>query len=108
MPASQQQATGQAKYWNNPDGWEQTIAFLKSRGLRVICIDRNRTETRGLVSNTMPAGAEDQTGDRPLVERARWLRHASVFVGPLVGLVLAGLGGRHAGRTDFGLYPSNQ
>jgi autotransporter strand-loop-strand O-heptosyltransferase len=80
------QATGQAKYWNNPDGWEQTIAFLKSRGLRVICIDRNRTETRGLVSNTMPAGAEDQTGDRPLVERARWLRHASVFVGLSSGL----------------------
>jgi autotransporter strand-loop-strand O-heptosyltransferase len=80
------QATGQAKYWNNPEGWDQTIAFLKSLGLRVICIDRARTETRGFISNTMPAGAEDETGDRPLVERARWLRHAAVFVGLSSGL----------------------
>ncbi|GAB0117384.1 autotransporter strand-loop-strand O-heptosyltransferase [Acidisoma sp. 7E03] len=80
------QATGQAKYWNSPDGWDQTIAYLKSRGLRVICIDRSRVETRGFIRNAMPFGAEDQTGDRPLVERARWLRHASVFVGLSSGL----------------------
>ena len=31
-------------------------------------------------------GAEDETGDRPLAERARWLRHAAVFVGLSSGL----------------------
>jgi autotransporter strand-loop-strand O-heptosyltransferase len=80
------QATGQAKYWNNPDGWGHTIAFLKSIGLRVICIDKKRVETRGYINNTMPFGAEDETGDRPLVERARWLRHAEAFVGLSSGL----------------------
>ncbi|MCB8874463.1 autotransporter strand-loop-strand O-heptosyltransferase [Acidisoma silvae] len=80
------QATGQAKYWNNPNGWSETIAYLKSIGLRVICIDRNRTELRGYNQTSMPPDAEDQTGDRPLVERARWLRHASVFIGLSSGL----------------------
>ena len=34
----------------------------------------------------MPYGAEDQTGDRPLTERARWLKHAEFFVGLSSGL----------------------
>ena len=80
------QATGQAKYWNNPNGWSETITYLKSIGLRVICIDRNRTESRGYSQTSMPPDAEDQTGDRPLVERARWLRHASAFIGLSSGL----------------------
>ena len=80
------QATGQAKYWNNPDGWDQTVAFLKGLGLRVICIDQKPVTSVGNIRNTMPRGAEDETGDRPLVERARWLRHATLFVGLSSGL----------------------
>jgi autotransporter strand-loop-strand O-heptosyltransferase len=34
----------------------------------------------------MPPGAEDQTGDQPLLERARWLKHAEFFVGLSSGL----------------------
>jgi len=34
----------------------------------------------------MPPGAEDQTGDRPLLERARWLKHAAFFIGLSSGL----------------------
>jgi autotransporter strand-loop-strand O-heptosyltransferase len=34
----------------------------------------------------IPHGAEDETGDRPLAERVRWLRHASLFVGLASGL----------------------
>jgi autotransporter strand-loop-strand O-heptosyltransferase len=80
------QATGQAKYWNNPDGWDQTVAFLKELGLRVICIDQKPVVATGYIRNTMPRAAEDQTGDRPLTERARWLRHATLFVGLSSGL----------------------
>jgi autotransporter strand-loop-strand O-heptosyltransferase len=80
------QATGQAKYWNNPDGWDQTIAFLKGLGLRVICIDQKPVVSMGYIRNAMPRGAEDETGDRPLTERARWLRHATVFIGLSSGL----------------------
>jgi autotransporter strand-loop-strand O-heptosyltransferase len=38
------------------------------------------------VWNHIPHGAEDQTGDRPLSERARWIKHAEFFVGLSSGL----------------------
>jgi autotransporter strand-loop-strand O-heptosyltransferase len=80
------QSSTQAKYWNNPHGWRAVVAFLKSRGFRVICIDQKAAHGTGLVWNHIPNGAEDETGDRPLAERARWLRHASAFVGLSSGL----------------------
>jgi autotransporter strand-loop-strand O-heptosyltransferase len=73
-------ATGAAKHWNNPTGWQEVVAFLKGAGYRVIVIDREPP-------NPLYAhGAEDQTGDRPLLERARWLRHAEFFVSLSSGL----------------------
>jgi autotransporter strand-loop-strand O-heptosyltransferase len=36
--------------------------------------------------NYIPHGAEDETGDRPLTERVRWLKHAAFFVGLSSGL----------------------
>jgi autotransporter strand-loop-strand O-heptosyltransferase len=80
------QASTQCKQWNNPHGWRETIAFLKNRGFRVICIDQKAVNGQGFVWNHIPHGAEDETGDRPLTERARWLRHASAFVGLSSGL----------------------
>jgi autotransporter strand-loop-strand O-heptosyltransferase len=80
------QSTTQAKYWNNPTGWHEVIAFLKQAGYRVICIDQRPVHGGGLVWNHIPHGAEDETGDRPLVERARWLRHAAAFIGLSSGL----------------------
>ena len=80
------QSTLQSKYWNNPTGWAEIVAFLKEAGYRVICIDLKRTNGQGLVWNHMPAGAEDHTGNRPLIERARWLKHAEFFVGLSSGL----------------------
>ncbi len=62
------------------------IAFLKSAGYRVICIDKTSFAGTGMVWNHIPHGAEDETGDRPLAERARWLRHASAFIGLSSGL----------------------
>lgn len=80
------QSTTQAKYWNNPSGWHEIVRFLKDAGYRVICIDQKPVHGTGLVWNHIPNGAEDQTGDRPLTERARWLRHADFFVGLSSGL----------------------
>lgn len=80
------QASTQCKYWNNPSGWREVVAFLKEHGYRVICIDQKPVHGHGLVWNHLPFGAEDQTGDRPLTERARWLRHADFFVGLSSGL----------------------
>ena len=80
------QSTTQSKYWNNPTGWHDVIAFLREAGYRVICIDQKRVHGTGIVWNHLPHGAEDETGDRPLVERARWLKHAEFFVGLSSGL----------------------
>ncbi len=80
------QSSTQSKNWTNPYGWREVIAFLKASGYRVICIDKNPVHGTGLVWNHIPHGAEDQTGDRPLAERVRWLRHAKAFVGLSSGL----------------------
>jgi autotransporter strand-loop-strand O-heptosyltransferase len=80
------QASTAAKTWTNPTGWHEVIRFLKSHGYRVICIDQKSVHGQGLLWTHLPHGAEDQTGDRPLVERARWLRHADFFIGLSSGL----------------------
>ncbi len=80
------QSSSGCKYWNNPHGWREVVAFLKARGYRVVCIDQKPVHGHGLMWTHIPHGAEDQTGDRPLAERARWLRHASLFVGLSSGL----------------------
>jgi len=80
------QSTAQCKYWNNPVGWRELIAQLKQQGYRVICIDQKALHGHGLVWNHLPHGAEDQTGDQPLQQRARWLKHADFFVGLSSGL----------------------
>jgi autotransporter strand-loop-strand O-heptosyltransferase len=51
-----------------------------------VCIDKQPVHGQGIVWNHIPHGAEDQTGDQPLAERARWLKHADFFVGLSSGL----------------------
>ncbi|MDE8342962.1 MAG: autotransporter strand-loop-strand O-heptosyltransferase [Acidocella sp.] len=80
------QSSSQAKCWNNPYGWAELVRFLKSEGYRVVCIDQKPVHGAGIVWNHIPYGAEDQTGDRPLLERVHWLRHAAFFVGLSSGL----------------------
>ena len=79
------QATSGAKYWNNPNGWREVVAFLKARGYRVICIDQKAVHGHGIMWTHIPHGVADETG-QPLVEAARWLTHASLFVGLSSGL----------------------
>ena len=80
------QSTTQSKCWNNPMGWHEIARFLKDAGYRVICIDQKPVHGTGLVWNHIPHGVEDETGDHPLQERARWLRHADFFIGLSSGL----------------------
>jgi autotransporter strand-loop-strand O-heptosyltransferase len=80
------QSSSGAKYWNNPHGWRDVIRFLKSMGYRVVCIDKTAVHGADLVWHHIPHGAEDETGDRPLLERARWLKHADLFIGLSSGL----------------------
>jgi autotransporter strand-loop-strand O-heptosyltransferase len=80
------QSSSQSKYWNNPNGWFETVKFLKSKGYRVLCIDREHVHGHGLSWNHIPYGAEDFTGNLPLQERASLLAHADFFVGLSSGL----------------------
>ncbi|WP_316207241.1 autotransporter strand-loop-strand O-heptosyltransferase [Bradyrhizobium sp. SZCCHNR3118] len=80
------QATTQCKYWNNPHGWPEIVDYIKALGYRVVCIDQKPRHGRGMVWTEIPEGAADETGDRPLQERARWLKHAAAFVGLSSGL----------------------
>lgn len=80
------QSTTQAKYWNNPTGWYEIVRFLREARYHVVCIDQKPVHGGGLVWNHIPNGAEDKTGDRPLLERARWLKHAEFFIGLSSGL----------------------
>ena len=52
------------------------MAYLKEQGLRVVCIDQKPVYDGGLPRRHIPPGAEDETGDRPLAERARLLKYA--------------------------------
>ncbi len=80
------QSSTQAKYWNNPVGWLQTVKFLKDHGYRVLCIDKSPVNGQGINWNQIPNGAEDFTGDIPLQERVNLLAHADFFIGLSSGL----------------------
>ena len=85
-PASPCRAARGCKYWNNPAWPGSGSRFPQGAGYRVVRIDQKPVHGAGLVWMHVPHGAEDQTGDRPLAERARWLKHADLFVGLSSGL----------------------
>ncbi len=80
------QASIVGKGWLYPAGWEAVTEHIKSLGYRVLCIDRDKKLQGAGFTLEMPEGAEDFTGDRPLLERADMLYHAEFFVGLSSGL----------------------
>jgi autotransporter strand-loop-strand O-heptosyltransferase len=80
------QSTGQCKYWNNPTGWQELIPMLREAGYEVVCIDQKRVHGMNTTWNHIPYGVRDETGDRELLERIRWLRHCEFFIGLSSGL----------------------
>ena len=80
------QASSQAKYWNNGRGWINVVKYLKERGYRVLCIDREDVYGMNSRFNLIPYGAEDFTGQKPLQERIDLLYHADFFIGMSSGL----------------------
>jgi autotransporter strand-loop-strand O-heptosyltransferase len=103
------QATSQCKYWNNPFGWREIIAFLKAAGYRVVCIDQKPVNGVGIVWNHVPAGAEDLTGQLSLEDCVNWIRHAEFFVGLSSGLSwLAWAAGAHIVMISGFTLPSTE
>ena len=80
------QASSTGKGWLYPGGWDEVTEYIKSLGYRVLCIDRDKKMQETGFTLEIPVGAEDYTGDRPLLERADMLHHAEFFVGLCSGL----------------------
>jgi autotransporter strand-loop-strand O-heptosyltransferase len=101
------QSTTQSKYWNNPVGWLEIVAFLKQSGYRVICIDQQTTHGQGLIWNHIPNGAEDETGERSLQERAL-AKTRRFFHRSLQWTFMAQLGSRHSCCDDLGIHSPDE
>lgn len=80
------QAAITRKSWLYPGGWDIVVDYLKNLGYRVFCIDMHSEQTQDGITIRKPEGAEDFTGNHPLVERANMLYHAEFFVGLGSGL----------------------
>lgn len=88
------QASTLSKGWHYPGGWDIVVGYLKELGYRVFCIDRYPYQRELDYETCMPAGAEDATGDRSILERADMLAYADFFIGLSSGLAwLARLAG---------------
>lgn len=75
-------ATAQAKYWNNPRGWQEVTSWARARGYRAMLASR---EAAGHMGNAHPEGV-DRLPDYELATTATWLAHAAAFVGVGSGL----------------------
>jgi len=79
-------STCQAKFWNNPDGWNQIVDYVKSLGYEVISIDKNNNIGYGEHINHIPFNSIDETGDKPLSDRINDLYFCEFFIGLGSGL----------------------
>lgn len=74
--------TCQAKYWNNPEGWQKITDYLKSIGYRVMIVSK---EEDGYMGNYHPQGAEKlKSGAIDYVIET--LQKAKLFIGIGSGL----------------------
>ena len=75
------QSTTQAKYWNNPTGWDVLVKYLKDNGYTVACIDKHNSFGIKGNFNTIPSGVLDWTDDVSLRTRAAQIKNADIFIG---------------------------
>jgi autotransporter strand-loop-strand O-heptosyltransferase len=80
------QSTAQCKYWNNDQGWINTVEYLNNLGYKVYCIDKNYSFGAIEKMNLIPHNAIDKTGDASLHERIKQICSADFFIGLGSGL----------------------
>ena len=79
------QSTAQAKYWNNPEGWDKVVDFLNKKGYNVVCIDKHQSFGQGAYFNTAPKNAIGKH-ERTLDQTIATLNGAEFFIGLGSGL----------------------
>lgn len=75
-------STSQCKYWNNPDGWQHVVNFLKSKGYEVRLLSR---EEDGYMGNKNPKGVIQQRPSH-LKKIAEIIQESELFIGISSGL----------------------
>lgn len=76
-------STAQAKYWNNPNGWQEVVDYLNDIGYKVVHISKESGEYMG---NHPPKGIIDKTGDFSIEDRIIDLKYADMYIGTGSGL----------------------
>ena len=75
-------STAQCKYWNNPNGWQEVVDYLKSKDYEVILLSR---EEDGYMGNTNPKGVINHPVG-PLDGLINTLQESELFIGISSGL----------------------
>jgi autotransporter strand-loop-strand O-heptosyltransferase len=75
-------STAQAKYWNNPTGWQDVVNWLKSEGYTVKLLSK---ENDGYMGNSNPKGVE-QLPPSSIESVIKELRKSELFIGLGSGL----------------------
>lgn len=75
-------STAQAKYWNNPTGWQEVVDYIKSNGYDVYVLSK---EEDGYMDNRYPKGII-HIQNKTLDEIAEYLIGSEGFVGVSSGL----------------------
>lgn len=76
-------STAQAKYWNNPTGWQDVTDWLISKGYKVVMLS---LEEDGYMGNYYPSGITKVEGERTLTNAINYLQHSEMFIGIGSGL----------------------
>ena len=74
-------STAQAKYWNNPTGWQEVVDWLKNRGYTVKLLSQ---EHDGYMGNKNPTGIQYSSGSLESVMEE--LSKSRMFIGISSGL----------------------
>jgi autotransporter strand-loop-strand O-heptosyltransferase len=72
------ESTAQAKYWNNPTGWQETIDYLNNIGLEPVLIQ--------LGENNSFKNIRNLSGKKTIHDTISYLNHCEFFIGLGSGL----------------------
>lgn len=75
-------STAQAKYWNNPTGWQEVVDYLKNEGYEVVLLSK---EPDGYMGNINPKGVI-KLNNKTLDEIMNYIYHSEGFIGISSGL----------------------
>jgi autotransporter strand-loop-strand O-heptosyltransferase len=75
-------STAQAKYWNNPTGWQEITDYWLAKGRDVIVVS---SEGEGYMGNRYPIGAVE-IPNRSIQSAMRWIKNSEIFIGVSSGL----------------------